>query len=306
MNMASVREEAGITADAFDGSKELMDRARALVSGPDLPTRVDTIDDSMSWASCAPLTKVPTANGLEPMAPERVMRLRMLLGNTPRWQSYCQIVNPNRPVLDLMSIGYVFSRTQVSEPLLSQSGIVKEAELPWRQAYRNPTALPRFFLVHRVRNVSGPEQAAAILRSGGFDPHLEALVEGPVRLPPNLPIEEKFQDRITVLEYSPRRVVLDVDASSAAWLATSETHYPGWRASVDGREEQIHYTNLAFRGLAVAAGRHRIEFDFSPDVLSRGAAISAISWALLAACLFKRRTPKSSAVEREDLAVLPR
>jgi len=83
---------------------------------------------------------------------------------------------------------------------------------------------------------------------------------------------------VRVLEYALRRVVLETDAAAPAFLVTSETHYPGWRVRVDGREQPICYTNVAFRGLAVPAGRHRVEFEFTPSILWPSALLSLLAW----------------------------
>ena len=293
MNTASIREEPGITADAFDGSRELVDQARSLAASSNPPLRVDTVDDSMSWASCSPLTRVPVPSGVDPMAPARVIQVRLAFCNAQRWESYAQITKLDSPVLDLMNIGYVFSRTSMSDAALAQGRFVKAAELPWRHAYRNTRVLPRFFLVHRVRSVRSLDEAARILRSTDFDPHMEAVVEGPVSLQPAP--GAAAAESVTVIDYSPQHVVLEAEASADAWLASSETHYPGWQASIDGHAQPIYYTNVAFRGLAVPAGRHRIVFDFAPGVLWRGVAISAVAWGLiLLACLRRQAAGKQN------------
>ena len=49
-------------------------------------------------------------------------------------------------------------------------------------------------------------------------------------------------------EYGLQQVRLSVESERPAYLVTSETHYPGWRAYVDGRPQPIYYTNVAFRG----------------------------------------------------------
>jgi hypothetical protein len=87
---------------------------------------------------------------------------------------------------------------------------------------------------------------------------------------------------VRVVEYSPRYVVLETDAPTAAFLVTSENHYPGWRAFLDGREQPLYYTNVAFRGLPVPPGRHTIEMRFDPPVLKYSAAVSGLAWLLLA------------------------
>jgi uncharacterized membrane protein YfhO len=80
-------------------------------------------------------------------------------------------------------------------------------------------------------------------------------------------------------------LALDVESPQPAFLVTSEAHYPGWRAFLDGVETPIAMTNAAFRGLPVPAGRHRVEMRFEPAILARAAAVSIAGLALLAAAV---------------------
>ena len=69
---------------------------------------------------------------------------------------------------------------------------------------------------------------------------------------------------------------------------------PGWRAFVDGEEEPLSLTNVAFRGMQVPTGRHRIEMRFEPRILWHGAVISLVAWVMLVGVLsLRRRDPKA-------------
>jgi hypothetical protein len=94
---------------------------------------------------------------------------------------------------------------------------------------------------------------------------------------------------VRVVEYSPRYVVLETNTPVAALLVTSESHYPGWRAFLDGQEQPLHYTNVAFRGLPVPPGRHTIEMRFDPPILKYSAAVSGLAWLLLAGLCWRLR-----------------
>ena len=58
---------------------------------------------------------------------------------------------------------------------------------------------------------------------------------------------------------------------------------------MNGREQEIFYTNVAFRGLPVPAGRHKVVMRFAPTILSYSAAVSAIAWVGWLAVLFVRK-----------------
>jgi uncharacterized membrane protein YfhO len=98
---------------------------------------------------------------------------------------------------------------------------------------------------------------------------------------------------VAVAEYSPHRVRLATDDAAASLLVTSETWYPGWHATVDGREQPLLLINGAFRGLALPPGSHDVRMWFSPAILWWSMAVSLIAWAGVAVAVFRRGTPPS-------------
>jgi len=111
---------------------------------------------------------------------------------------------------------------------------------------------------------------------------VEAIVEGPMDFQSGA---AAAAGKVRVLDYRPRRVLLEVDSPAPAFLVTSETHYPGWRASLDGQPRPISYTNVAFRGLPVPAGKHQVLFQFAPAILWYSAALTAAAWLAIPLCV---------------------
>jgi hypothetical protein len=277
MNTIRIQDEPGVTRNSFEGSAELLASVRALVNTSVPTARIDTAGASVNWAMAAPLTQVPTANGNDPLALFRTMQARLAFCDGERWGAWYEVSRLDSPVLDLLNVRYVLSRVPLDAARLAHAGLVHVAALPGTEVYENPEALPRFFLVGRLRHARSLEEAAALLRSRDFDPRAEAVVEGAPEL------VSSGSGTVRVIEYAARRVALETDAPAPAFLVTSETHYPGWRARVDGRDQPICYTNVAFRGLPVPAGRHRVEFEFAPSILWPAALLSLL--ALLPFCL---------------------
>jgi hypothetical protein len=287
MNAFPTAREAGIAPTHFDGSVELMEGIRELVEGPTPAWRIDTAGDSLSWAMAAPLTKVPTANGNDPFAPARVIAARLAFCDGERWGRYYEVSDLDSPVLDLMNVRYVLSRTPLDSAVVEKAGLVHSGKLPGREVYENPQALPRFFLVSRVHKAAGLEEAARWLRAPDFSPGNEAIVEGVVELP--TVSGEMRNGSVRVKSYSPRRVVLDVDASATAFLVSSETYYPGWQAFVDGKPAEVFVTNVAFRGVLIPSGAHEVVLEFAPVILWWSGAVSLVAWGLWGALWWWKR-----------------
>ena len=161
--------------------------------------------------------------------------------------------------------------------------------------YENPSATPRAFVVHQVSVVPDTDAAEATfaaaserfpngaLRLTGFDITERAVVEaGAEELPASLvgdtPSCDGTTDRVEITAYDSDEVRVDVDSACAGLLVLSDTYFPGWQATVDGRSATIHPTNMAFRGVVVGAGRSEVVFRYHPPAFRAGiyVAIAAI------------------------------
>ena len=279
MNIASTLADPEVTTEAFDGSRELLKGVRELVDRSTPPFRIDTVDASLGWSQRAGLTRVPTASGADPLALERLMRVRSAFSQCPRWGWYCPVADARSPVLDLLNVKYILARTPLNP---AKQGSYKHLEdLPGNMVYETAAMLPRFFLVGRIIDASGLDDAVAKLSSKSFDPGMEAIVEGPVSLSNKL---KAGDGTVRVIDYRSKTVTLDVNSPAPAFLVTSEANYPGWNANIDDRPAAILYTNVAFRGLPIPAGRHIVRFSFVPWILFFSAIPTLL--AALAICYF--------------------
>jgi len=279
MNTFPAAEDPAVSLRQFEGSAETLQRMRTLVGRSLPPARLESYRDSMRWANSAPMIGIPSASGNDPLAPARILDLRRLFGQGQPWLRYWELADLNSPLPDLLNVRYLVTWAPSSEPALEHAKWRRVADLPGHQVYENRSALPRFYLVGRVRPVRSKQEALARLASPEFDPRREAVVEG--EAPPGLAGD--FSGSVRVLAYAPRRVVLETEASAPAFLVTSESYYPGWRARLDGRPARLRLTNVAFRGLETPAGRHRIEMRFQPVLFWCGLALSVLAAAGLAA-----------------------
>lgn len=263
MNVVSVKDEPGVTRDAYHGSTTLLNGVRSRVNRDMPPSRIDTVDAGMFWSIAGPITGVPSANGVSPLAPEHIIGLRLFLHDGARWGWYYPLEKLDSPVLDLLNARYILAGPQAAPRLRALPRFRHVASLPGNELFENLTVMPRFFLVHQVRAVSSPAEARAVIARREIDFRQTAIAETPISLPPG----DTGADSVKVVAYEPNELELAVESRGASLLVASETHYPGWEAWVDGQPVPIHRVDLALRGVVVPQGSHRVRMEFRPVVL---------------------------------------
>lgn len=274
MNAQPVAAEPLTSEHAINGSRAALELLRTATG----EGRFDTLDDSVSMVSLAPVTRLRAANDYDPLALERTIQVRLTFAHGERWGAYYQVEDATKPTLDLMSIQAITSRSPLSPARLRGSSWVWFAEAGGRAIYRNLATTPRYRLVGRVLSARNLAESVAWLRAGtaaGFRD--SAVAEG-------FELQSDGSGKVRVVSEARNRIVLESDVTAPMFLVTSETHYPGWSALIDGQPAPVFYTNVAFRGVPLPAGEHRIELQFACPALARGCVLTAaagIVWIFL-------------------------
>jgi hypothetical protein len=235
----------------------------------------------------AMLEQVDAVTGLEEsVMPRRLRRVVEHFGmnvGLPEMALRLDAVAGSKPLLDLLGVAYV------TGPAAWTAGLERAGLVPLRAAtdagdglWRNPAALPRAFLVRRVRAVPDGDAAFDAVAAAEFRPREEAIVEEPFGADlSDAPVGAAESAR--VVRRSPGELVVAVDAAAPALLVVTETDYPGWTARVDAADVPVRRVDFAFRGVVVPAGHHEVTFVYSPRSVRWGAAASALGLVLAAA-----------------------
>jgi len=152
--------------------------------------------------------------------------------------------------------------------------------------FENTRALPRAWLAVGELMATGEEQLN-IIRSGKtpagapWDPLEQALVEMRTRLDYTKDGGPSKSHTAEVTLAQSSRIDVKTESATPSLLVLSENHYPGWRASVDGRTTEIIRVNYNQRGVALPAGKHLVTFIYRPISVLVGRAVSLITLAAL-------------------------
>lgn len=270
MNTQAMRDSWPVTESAIDGDADIVRRLKGF--SPEL--RFDALDDSPQTVMGAPILRLRTAGGYDPMALERLIQVRLACARGKRWGAFYQVEDAGAHAVALMSVGALIGRAPIAGGSLSKWRLKRAASVPGRTIYSTEQSLARYRLVTRVRSASSMEEAVRHIKAASFDPSMDAIAEGYTL------DSTPCTGRVKVLAESRQRVVLRTDCTSASYLVTSEAHFPGWVALVDGTPEKIYYTNVAFRGFPVPSGSHEIVMEFRPTIVLAGGAVTAMGVAI--------------------------
>jgi Bacterial membrane protein YfhO len=108
----------------------------------------------------------------------------------------------------------------------------------------------------------------------------------------------------TIRSWQPGDIRVDVDAGRAGLLVLAVNRYPGWEATVDGRDATIVRADHAFQGVAVPAGRHSVRLRYRPGSFTLGLALTLAGLALCGllwlAPAWRARRPSFTRRARDD------
>lgn len=224
-----------------------------------------------------------------PMQPARFSEYAKLCGarlDEFRNQAYEMVTD----AVDLASVRYIISQFK---PLPARYKLVCTTS-QGIAIYENPHCLPEAYLVSSYRMAANMADAKARIQAADFDPQSEAVLEGES----NMTIKEDGP-KVAIVPLTTKRqncnqIDIEVANPTDSILVLTDIFYPGWLATIDGRETEILRANYLFRAISVPAGSHKVTFAYSPQSFRIGLflALCAISSMLVLAglsCLAKGR-----------------
>jgi hypothetical protein len=180
------------------------------------------------------------------------------------------------------------------------------------KVYENMDVLPRAFVVHAALVApdtwDGTELALNLMRDPRFGPANTVIINSDSQEVVDYAIgRHLWWDAAPVaeiVEYTPMRVVVEVEASRPGYLVLTDAYYPGWRAESDGEPVAIYRADVMFRAVPIHEGQQTIVFTFKPFAIPFGwqiAAVGAMTLLLAAVSVSSvRRQPDNRIRLRDD------
>jgi membrane protein YfhO len=178
-----------------------------------------------------------------------------------------QVFSPR--VQEILGIRYYLGKTperpDQQQVFKGQGGI---------NVYENPHAFPRVWSVHEARKIAGWERARAVLADSGFDARNNVFLidQNPPKLGSCL-----GGDEVWMPHHEPNFVRIEAQMQCRGMVILTDTWFPGWRATVDGKRAKIEQAYGMVRGVVVDPGNHTIEMRYRPWSVYVGAALSVLA-----------------------------
>ena len=204
------------------------------------------------------------------------------------------------PMFDLLGVRYlVYPATHGGPPTASLAQFRVAYEDDTVRIFENLHVMPRAFVVHDVKVVPDESAASAVLATGNppayfangsarvtsLDPRRTAVVEADPGSSPAVGACTGLESTAKIVKYTSASVTVDVDSECAGLLVLSDAYYPGWTATVNGRDSTIYPTDVALRGVAVPEGRSTVVFRYRPPAFRLGLGLAGLALLIMLALI---------------------
>lgn len=150
--------------------------------------------------------------------------------------------------------------------------------------YHNPNALPNAYIISEATTAATLTQAAERILSPDFTPGKTVLLEtrdvekNPHLarfIHPSLPTLETHTVQTTKRTHSETVLTIE-NLTTNSILVQTDTYYPGWVATVNGKETPIFPANITQRAIVVPKGTSEVTFKYNPASVRIGFKVSLI------------------------------
>lgn len=252
--------------------------------------RIDKVGEDILPANVWMAYGLYSPSGYDPLYPLSYARFYNLYNNNPPESNvtrYASLERPDSPFIDLVSVKYLLIAKRNNDGKIDKAGTMSaqvQKDPRYTEVFasgslvvlENKTALPRA-AVYGLYDVIPNNLAALQTLYKGYDFHRRLLVDQNISLPAN----PGATGSAAIVRYNPNTVIIQAQASHDSLLLLTDTNYPGWHASVNGKPTEILTADGVFRAVQIPAGQSTITFWYLPKSFETGKAVSGFTLGLL-------------------------
>ena len=222
--------------------------------------RYMTTDSRILPPNFSSIYRIQSVDGYDPLYLLRYAELiaasERNTGNINPPFGFNRIITPQNydsKIIDLLGVKYILNLSELSNEKLKK--VFQEGET---RVYLNTSVLPRAFFIEKIMGINSKEDAIKAIFNASFRPETTAVVENGDKTLKG--IKKLVAGNVDIINYSENKVVIRTENSGIGFLIFTDTFYPAWKASVDGKAVKIYKADYNFRGIIVSEGKHKIEF----------------------------------------------
>lgn len=227
------------------------------------PFRVVSSDSTILPPNFSIMYGIQTLDGYDPLYLKRYGELMAAVGREKPDISapfgFNRIITPQNVTsrfIDLLNVKYVLSSRELDNPKFSL--VFEDVNT---KVYENTKVLPRAFFAIDTKLTGSKENTIKELFNINNPLEKTAIVEG-------ISDRSIFKSnwdlgKVEFVSYEENKVTLKTENNGDGFLVLTDSYYPTWKATIDGKETEIFLTDYNFRGIIVPRGEHNIEFTNS-------------------------------------------
>jgi hypothetical protein len=125
-------------------------------------------------------------------------------------------------------------------------------------------ALPRAQLFTTWQVIEDDSSMLRRLADPALNPGQTVLVSDPLPAPDASPAPATGTGTVRIIQYEPKRVVIEADNQAPSVLLLNDKFDPNWQVTVNGQPAALLRCNYIMRGVYLEPGTHQVEFRFKP------------------------------------------
>ena len=195
----------------------------------------------------------------------------------------------NPAILNLLNTKYIVAPYELNIPYLQ-----KIAGRQGLHIYRNPGALPYFYLAPQYEIIPDENQTLQKLGDPNTNPTQTALLEEDPGITSDTQTSET--DSVERLEYNEHQgyLKLKTTAPGPRILVISQNHHPNWQATVNGEPKPLIRANYLWTAVALEPGEHIVELTYRDPIVgtTRWITLGGVIILLIAIplCIYNEKT----------------
>lgn len=177
----------------------------------------------------------------------------------------------------LVGVSYIVTQKKMTDPFSQFVTAIEGGSLGTFMIYGIPFPKEKYYLAYTVKNIQTVQDFRQVMKQNTILSQFDAFITTNEQFPLSTDIHDKDKGIITSKKTTDTNREFIVTTGSNAFFVTSTFYYPGWIATVDGRQTPLYPANLSGMAFFIPKGTHAVTLQFIPWSVYLGGIITVMS-----------------------------